>query len=373
MSVILRGTVAPEPSTPAAPYHVRRARRSPLLRNVALVALYETFLVSAVVSLLLIRTALALSGFPQVGGGGLHIAHMLWGGLLMLLSLLLLLGFVGRAVQFTAAIASGIGFGTFIDEVGKFVTSDNNYFFRPAVALIYVVFVLLSLSARALEGRRRFTDWELLANAFDLAREIHLHHRRPAHSAQVLASLSRDESPSPLVEALRQTLEKGLSEPPLLPGPMRRLQRRTARWYLELVRSRRLHQALLLLFVLYAVFVAISLTALATGWLSAPLTGPGGVARAGALAADLLSLVLLAAGASALRRSRAGACRWLERAVMVNLLVSQVFTFYLQQFGSIAGLAIDLILLLVLNGMIRTERRVAHQEAQRAASAHAAH
>ncbi len=370
MSVILRGTVAPEPSTPAAPYHVRPARRSPLLRNVALVALYETFLVSAVVSLLLIRTALALSGFPQVGGGGLHIAHMLWGGLLMLLSLFLLLGFVGRAVQFTAAIASGMGFGTFIDEVGKFVTSDNNYFFRPAVALIYVVFVLLSLSARALEGRRPFTDRELLANAFDLAREIHLHHRRPAHSAQVLASLSRDD---PLVEARRQTLEKGVSEPPLLPGPLRRLQRRTARWYLELVRSRRLHQALLLLFVLYAVFVAISLTALATGRLSAPLTGPGGVARAGALAADLLSLVLLAAGASALRRSRAGACRWLERAVMVNLLVSQVFTFYLQQFGSIAGLAIDLILLLVLNGMIRTERRVAHQEAQRAASAHAAH
>src|SRR5215469_8925345 len=158
VSVILRGTVALEPSKRAAPRHVRTARRWPLLRNLVMVGLYETFLVSAVVSLLLIRAALALSGFPQVGGGGLHIAHMLWGGLLMLLSLRLLLGFIGRAVQFTAAIVSGIGFGTFIDEVGKFVTSDNNYFFRPAVALIYVVFVLLSLSARALEGRMPFTD-----------------------------------------------------------------------------------------------------------------------------------------------------------------------------------------------------------------------
>src|SRR5438105_3470241 len=29
----------------------------------------------------------ALSGYPQVGGHGLHIAHMLWGGLLMVLAI----------------------------------------------------------------------------------------------------------------------------------------------------------------------------------------------------------------------------------------------------------------------------------------------
>src|SRR5262249_45800646 len=222
------------------------------------------------------------------------------------------------------------------------------------------------------EGRRPFTDRELLANAFDLAREIHLHHRRPAHSAQVLASLSRHESPGPLVEALRQTLEEGVSEPPLLPGPLRRLQRRTARWYLELVRSRRLHQAVVLLFVLYAVFVATSLTAPVTGWWSAPLTGPGGVARAGALAADLLSLVLLAVGGATLRRSRVGAHRWVEPGGLVHLLVSPVFPVFLQQFIAISGLAIDLILLLVVNGMIRSER-TAHHEARRAVSAHPAH
>src|SRR5262249_45913682 len=185
VSVILRGTLARKPPASDRPTRVARCESpSPrgLLRSVALVPLYETFLVSAVVSLLAVRAGLALSGFPQVGGGGLHIAHMLWGGLLMLLSLLLLFGFVGRAVQYTAATVSGIGFGTFIDEIGKFVTSDNDYFFRPAVALIYAVFVLLSLLARALEARRPFTDRELLANAFDLARQIHLHHPRPAHT-----------------------------------------------------------------------------------------------------------------------------------------------------------------------------------------------
>src|SRR6266511_1039509 len=101
-------------------------------RSLTLGELFELFFVAAIASLLLIRGALALSGFPQVGGGGLHIAHMLWG-------LLLLLGFVGRRALFVAALLSGIGFGTFIDELGKFITSDNDYFFRPAIAVVYVI------------------------------------------------------------------------------------------------------------------------------------------------------------------------------------------------------------------------------------------
>lgn len=106
---------------------------------------FEIFFISAVSTILITRFYLHLASYPQVGGGGLHIAHMLWGGLLMLTSIFLLFSFTGRFIFFLASLLSGIGFGLFIDELGKFLTSDNNYFFEPTIALIYVIFVILYL------------------------------------------------------------------------------------------------------------------------------------------------------------------------------------------------------------------------------------
>jgi hypothetical protein len=42
----------------------------------------------------------------------------------------------------TSALLSGIGIGLFIDEVGKFITQANDYFFAPALSLIYGFFIL---------------------------------------------------------------------------------------------------------------------------------------------------------------------------------------------------------------------------------------
>src|SRR5262249_611303 len=79
----------------------------------------------------------------------------------------------------------------------------------------------------------------------------------------------------------------------------------------------------------------------------------------GARSGIVLRLTVLLTGVAMLRRSRRVAYWWFERAVLLNLLLAQVFTFYLQQFGALAGLAIDLVLLLVLEGLMRTERRTA--------------
>ena len=101
-----------------------------LVRNLEFGGLIETFLVFSVVSIVAIRVFLNLTGFPQLGGDGLHIAHMLWGGLIMLIVLGIVLIFLNLEIRKFAAIFGGIGFGVFIDEIGKFVTGDNNYFFE---------------------------------------------------------------------------------------------------------------------------------------------------------------------------------------------------------------------------------------------------
>src|SRR4051812_6219463 len=121
------------------------AKTKIFIRNLEAGKLLELFLVIAIASLLIIRFFLHLTGYPQLGGGRIHIAHMLWGGFLMLFALVLLFGFLGKTTRQAAAIFGGVGFGLFIDELGKFISRDNNYFYQPAVAIIYVIFIALFL------------------------------------------------------------------------------------------------------------------------------------------------------------------------------------------------------------------------------------
>ena len=115
--------------------------RRGLIRNSDAGELLELFLVAAVCAVLGIRAFLAAAGYPQIGGSGLHIAHMLWGGGFMMIALILLFSFLSRSLDRVAAVLGGVGFGAFIDELGKFITSDNNYFFAPTIGLIYVIFI----------------------------------------------------------------------------------------------------------------------------------------------------------------------------------------------------------------------------------------
>jgi hypothetical protein len=88
------------------------------------------------------RLFLELTGYPQVAGGELHIAHLLWGGLLIFLAALMTLILSNRWAYSIAAILTGLGIGLFLDEVGKFITRTNDYFYPPAAPIIYVIFLL---------------------------------------------------------------------------------------------------------------------------------------------------------------------------------------------------------------------------------------
>ena len=78
-------------------------------------SLTEIWLISAVVTILAIRGYLHVTGYPRVGGDTLHIAHMLWGGLGMVVGFGMLIIYAHQVWKPIAAIIGGAGFGAFID------------------------------------------------------------------------------------------------------------------------------------------------------------------------------------------------------------------------------------------------------------------
>jgi hypothetical protein len=109
--------------------------------------------VSFAISVVGIRWWLQLTGYPKIGGGELHIAHMLWGGLLLVVAGLLPQVVVGTWVKEASAVALGAGTGLFIDEVGKFITTSNDYFYPAAAPLIYGVLLTFVLAFILLRRR----------------------------------------------------------------------------------------------------------------------------------------------------------------------------------------------------------------------------
>ncbi len=91
------------------------------------------------------RLFLNVTGFPQLGSGNLHISHVLWGGVFLFAAVILVLTFINQRLLILSAILSGIGVGLFIDEVGKFITAEYDYFFPAAAPIIYSLFLLTVL------------------------------------------------------------------------------------------------------------------------------------------------------------------------------------------------------------------------------------
>ena len=77
-----------------------RIRRGAITRSALGPSAAEAFVIIAIATILITRLYLDLTGYPQIGGGDLHIAHALYGGALMVLALIIgwmALGFGARA------------------------------------------------------------------------------------------------------------------------------------------------------------------------------------------------------------------------------------------------------------------------------------
>ncbi|CAM3830802.1 hypothetical protein [Smaragdicoccus niigatensis] len=113
------------------------------------------------------RLYLVLTGYPQIGNGTYHIAHALFGGLLLVFASLIMLLYANRGVLTLGAVLAGVGTGLFVDEIGKFITRTNDYFFPLAAPLIYIIFMLVVLVARYAANIRPDNPHEKLLTAID--------------------------------------------------------------------------------------------------------------------------------------------------------------------------------------------------------------
>mgnify|MGYP000147276314 CR=1 FL=1 len=327
-----------------------------MTRSVAAPALLERFLVSAVTTVLVIRAWLAATGYPQIGGHGLHIAHMLFGGAGMLIALLMSLTLVSSRARATAALIGGIGFGAFIDELGKFITSDNNYFYRPAVALIYVIFVLLFIAGDRLGSDASPTPAERLAQAMTVIAGSVATGLPQSDRDLALRLLAQANPGDPLVPALRVALRERTTIPDSRQGFVDRVGSRVARVYGWLVSRPWFLGAVLTASTLA---LAFSVRELAVAVLAEPWPGHLRLeidpTDALLLTANAIAGTLLLIGLVLLRRSRLEGFRWFRRATLVSLLVAQPLAFYEQQWTALIGLGFSLVVLSAVNYGIERE------------------
>jgi hypothetical protein len=344
-------------------------RQYSLIRNLEAGIYLEDFLIAAVVSVLVIRFFLKITGYPQLAGAGLHIAHLLFGGFLMLASIIILLSFLGKTTEVLAAILGGIGFGLFIDEIGKFVTSDANYFFRPASAMIYVTFILIFLGIRTIQMGRNYSSHEYLMNALEEMKEAALHGLDEEHRKRTMNYLERSDPDNPLVGALRDSLFHISMTPPPRPWVVSRIKGSIESLYQSIAGFKMFQYAIVAFFALdmmikmayvftLVFFIGLRWQDIADirllGRFAERLQNLSFIGWA-QLAPSVLSGILTLLGLLRIRRSRVFALRMFERSILVSIFITQVFIFYQEQFSALFGLFFNILVLVALRFMINQE------------------
>jgi len=327
----------------------------------------DLFIVGGVSAVLAIRFILRITHYPSLGGARFHIAHMLWGGLLMAAALLVCLSFLGNRSRLWAALLGGVGFGTFIDEIGKFITRDNNYFYQPSVALIYITFVLIYLAFRDLQMGRRISREEYLVNAIQDLEEAVINDLQPEERDRAIRYLGAIAGKDDLTLGLAALIERARVQPPTDGSPRRIRRYVVARYEAALARSNRFG-GLITLFVLQLAVNAGTVALIVAGHWSVGTVAEVSGQRGGTIGilaiSDLLLIgstlvpsIFVGIAVFALRRSRMTALHFFHRAVLLSICFTEVFMFYRNQPVALVVLAFNLFSWACANVVITQESR----------------
>lgn len=340
------------------------------IRNFEADRYMEIFLVSAVFAVLAIRLFLKITGYPQVGSSELHIAHMLWGGLLMLVSIVILLFFLSKRAMYLASLLGGLGFGTFIDEIGKFVTQDNDYFYEPSVALMYIIFILIFIVVNAIETRWHRTKEEYIVNALNELKEIPIEDLDEFERKRALSYLKKSGVHNDFIKTVTGIIvnTKPVSTPE--PGIYTKVKSFLISFYGKITQYRFFNLGLVVFFtvqflvtVMHIIgltfYLGISPESLNGFWMIQDVNRNLdnitfiGIAR---YFSTLASGFFIFAGIYLLKKSRLRAFEMFRRALLVSIFLTQVFIFFREQFSGMTGLVLNILILMALEFMIDRER-----------------
>jgi hypothetical protein len=315
--------------------------------------LLDVFIVLAVGTILVVRVFLWLIGYPQIGGGKFHIAHMLWGGLLMMAGLIFMQSIITRWARRVGAVLGGIGFGLFIDELGKFITKDNDYFYKPTYAILYVLFILLYLLTRHLLRSQGLTAHESLVNAIDYVKEGAAGELEENSKRKALALIAQAEPQNPFTTPIHELLEQVRTISDHSPFFWERMAQWGREHYRRWVATKTFARVIAALFLGVAIFNLLDIPFQVLNIFE--LESFSFTNWAVLISSTLSTIFVVIGDVQLLRRRHLSAYRWFDRALLVSILVVQVFVFARIQLIGVLKLAILLLLLVTVRYLIVLE------------------
>jgi hypothetical protein len=249
------------------------------------------------------------------------------------------------------------------------VTRDNDYFFRPAIAVIYGVLVVAVIGARAIRTRSLYSREEYLANALAELEGAALDDFDAEEQKRALFYLSRADPAHPLVPQLRAAVLSSMLVPVRRPWFAVRTRERLRSFYRKVAALPWFDDALAAFFVI-RIIVAVGVVLVTAvlprleeipefpailrpflGRFASP--GPADYLET---VSTLLAAALAAVGVVRLRRNRLAAFRMFERSILVSIMLTQVFAFYRRELLAMIGLVLNILLLIAVQYMTERER-----------------
>ncbi len=326
------------------------------IRNIEGANLMEIFFVTSIASVLAIRAFLHMTGYPQFSPGSLHVAHVLVGGIFMLAAMILFLAFTGSASRYLAALLGGFGFGAFIDEVGKFVTSDNDYFFKPTVAIIYVTFVAIYFIMERISRAPWLSDKERLVNVLELTKEAVMHDLRSEDQERALNLLKNADQKNPMTIALSQLMRNIESIQTSEPDLWTRIKGHASNVYARVVRKSWFTKVVIILFIsLSLLSLIVNLLGIIIILIFRSELPPITLNEFGGAISALIAGAFVALGILKMRHDRLEAYRLFRASILIQIFLVEIFVFLDEEFAGLTKLATDIGVLLVLRYMISQE------------------